>query len=360
MDEEHDRTSDLLASGKPTPCVRSGNGAQVRDSLARQKRLLTGHQPRGFAALVGKSLPLQAVIARACRVIHSPISILIQGETGTGKECLARAIHEEGGRCDGPFIPVNCAALSPTLLESELFGHRRGAFSGADTNKPGLLEDADRGTVFLDEVGEIPRSLQARLLRFLQDGEIRPVGATVSRHVDVRIIAATNRDLALEVKAQRFREDLYFRVAAFQLTLPPLRERHEDIPALAFHFLQHASARERKPITAIPEDVLQVLSRYHFPGNVRQLANEIACAVLFADGSQLELEHFSEAIQATSIALQNPARHPLSLKKRMREFERTQIEDALRQAKGDRTQAAGLLGITPRWLFQRMHDFGLH
>jgi two-component system response regulator HupR/HoxA len=332
---------------------------QERDTLASQKQFLIRHDAHGFGALVGKSDKLKAVVTQARRAVDSSIRVLIEGETGTGKEILAQAIHYESSRRDHLFAPINCAAIPETLLESELFGYRRGAFSGATADKKGLLEIADRGTVFLDEIGEMPLALQAHLLRFLESGEFRPLGDTRVRRVDVRVIAATNRNLRAEVAGGRWREDLYYRVSAFRLTLPPLRDRAEDIPLLARHFLQHVTLKAGKTIRSIADDALRMLCRYRFPGNVRELANEVERAVILADGDSLESEHFSDMITNVDAASENRQNDESPLKARMREFERSQISDALARAGGNRSHTAHTLGISYRWLVQRMHDLDL-
>ncbi len=330
-----------------------------RDTLVSQKHFLLSRDARGFAALIGDSAKLRAVIEQARRLADARISVLIEGERGTGKELLARAIHYEGIRRNQIFAAIDCAAIPENLAESELFGHRRGAFTDARTDKKGIFEVADGGTVFLDEIGNMPPSVQARLLRFLQEGEFWPLGDTRARRVDVRIIAATNRDLRVEIAAGRFRADLYDRVAAFRLTMPPLRERSEDIPALAQHLLVRAGAEAGKEIKMIADNAIQALRRYRFPGNVRELENEIERAVVLADRPQLELEHFSEAIMAAGSASEDLTGPESGLKVRLREFERSQIREALLQAGGNRTYAARALGISYRWLLQRMHDLGL-
>jgi two-component system, NtrC family, response regulator HupR/HoxA len=330
-----------------------------RDLLESQKQFLIGLEARGFSALLGESAKLKAVVAQARRVVDSNISVLIEGETGTGKEVLARAIHYEGPRRNQLFAAINCAGIPEALLESELFGYRRGAFTGATADKKGLLEIADHGTVFLDEIGEMPLSLQAHLLRFLQEGEFRPLGGTHVRRVDVRIIAATNRNLRSEIAAGRCREDLYYRVAAFKLTLPPLRERPEDILMLARHFLRQSSARTGKRMTAISDGAAAALGQYRFPGNVRELINAIERAVLLADTDRLEPEQFSELMTDGANGSEEQQAVESGLKAQMREFERTQIRDALARAGGNRTESARMLGISYRWLLRRMQDLEL-
>jgi two-component system, NtrC family, response regulator HupR/HoxA len=336
-----------------------GRLQQECDTLASQKQFLIGQHARGFSALLGESAALKAVITQARRAVESNISVLIEGETGTGKEVLARAIHYEGARREQLFAAINCAGIPDTLLESELFGYRRGAFSGATADKKGLLEVADHGTAFFDEIGEMPLPLQAHLLRFLQESEFRPLGDTRVRRVDVRVIAATNRNLRAEVAAGRCREDLYYRVAAYRLILPPLRERPEDVVVLARHFLRRASAKVGKKIGTIAEDALSLLCRYRFPGNVRELGNAIERAVLLADSDRLEMEHFAELIADPIASTGDRPPTGAGLKALVREFERNQIQNALARAGGNRADAARTLDISYRWLLQRIQDLDL-
>jgi transcriptional regulator with PAS, ATPase and Fis domain len=227
----------------------------------------------------------------------SPIAVLVEGDTGTGKELVARGIHRAGARADGPFLAVNCAAISETLLESELFGHRRGSFTGASQDQPGLFEAAGGGTILLDEIGEMPPSMQAKLLRVVQEGEIIPVGETRPRPIDVRSISATNRDLSGAVAAGSFRQDLYYRLAAFPIQLPPLRERSEDIPLLVDRILQRAVERHGKRIRGIESAAMDLLVAFEWPGNVRELENEIERAVALArEGDDIRIAHLSRKL----------------------------------------------------------------
>lgn len=265
--------------------------------------------PTGELTMVSRPPPERTVLGTSRKMTEvfrlmetaaaSPIPVLIEGETGTGKELVARGIHEASRRGKGPFIAVNCAAVTESLLESELFGHRRGAFTGALQDHRGLFEAASGGTIFLDEVGEMPASMQAKLLRVLEEGEIVPVGETRPRKIDVRVISATNRDLAVEVERKGFRSDLYFRLAAFPMRLPPLRERRDDIPLLAKSALATAALRHGKRVPGFGSDALDALVGFHWPGNVRELRNEIQRAVaLTRDGEPIQLRHLSEKITA--------------------------------------------------------------
>lgn len=237
-----------------------------------------------FEGIIGKSLNMQEIFNTIDSIAPTSSTVLILGESGTGKELVARALHSRSSRSSKPFVVINCAAIPEHLLESELFGHKRGSFTGAVSDKKGLFEEANGGTVFLDEVGEIPPSIQVKLLRVLQEGEVRSVGDTSSRRVDVRLVAATNRDLALSVKEGRFREDLYYRLNVITLSLPLLRERTDDIPLLAYHFLQKYSSKMNKKLDKISIDALQALQGYSWVGNVRELENVIERAVVLAAG----------------------------------------------------------------------------
>jgi Nif-specific regulatory protein len=286
----------------------------------------------------------------------APIAVLIEGETGTGKELVARAIHAASPRRDRLFVAVNCAALSEGVLESELFGHRRGAFTGAVEDRKGLFEVATGGTLFLDEISETTAGVQAKLLRVLQEGEIRPVGETRPRTVDVRVVVATNRELGDEVKAGRFREDLYYRLRVFPIRVPPLRERTDDIPALARHFLQKLAAQLKRPVLEPTDDALALLARYPFPGNVRELANELERAMLLAEpGAPLTDDLLSERVHEAA------GNGPSSsvLQHRTDAFEREQIEAALARAGGVKTRVAEELGITYRGLLKKMKRLGM-
>src|SRR5581483_5491851 len=252
---------------------------QANARLAAENAYLRGTAVPTYE-IVGESAAMREVLALVQKVAASKATVLIEGETGTGKELVARAIHAASDRRENLFVAVNCAALSEGILESELFGHRRGAFTGAVADRKGLFEVADGGTLFLDEISETTPALQAKLLRVLQEGEVRPVGENLPRPVDVRIVAATNRKLEEEVKAGRFREDLYYRLRVFPIHLPPLRERREDIPALARHLVARLAAQLKKPVGPPTPEALAILARYPFAGNVRELANELERAMI--------------------------------------------------------------------------------
>jgi transcriptional regulator with PAS, ATPase and Fis domain len=286
--------------------------------------------------------------------------VLLQGETGTGKELIARAIHYQGPRRDRPFVTVNCGALPEALLESELFGHKRGAFTGALADKPGLFEVAHDGTIFLDEIGDTTPTMQVKLLRVLQEGEVRRVGETQVRRVNVRLISATNRDLAQEVAHKRFREDLYYRISVFPIHVPALRDRREDVPLLISRFIQHSNEKLAKRVQGIEQPALTLLVHYPWPGNVRELQNEIERAVaLTADGAAIAPECLSE-----KIAMQRSLRVALpsetsSLKQARLTFEREYVAEILRQNHGNAAKSSKILGISRQMLQQKIKAYGL-
>ncbi len=253
--------------------------------LTRQNAVLRREVERTYAVsgMVGNCTAMQDVFERVRKVAASPATVLVLGESGTGKELVARAIHEQSARRDGPLVAVNCAAIPEGLLESELFGHEKGAFTGAQAAHAGLVESADGGTLFLDEIGELPPPAQARLLRMLQDGEVRRVGSTRPRKVDVRVVAATHRDLPKRVQEGTFRQDLYFRLRVVEIKLPPLRERGEDVPALAKHLLEKTCQRLNRPAATLSPEALVAISSHPWPGNVRELENAIERAIILAD-----------------------------------------------------------------------------
>ncbi|MCC6764534.1 MAG: sigma 54-interacting transcriptional regulator [Deltaproteobacteria bacterium] len=329
--------------------------------------------------IVGTS-PAMANVRRLMeRAATSPIAVLVEGETGTGKELAARAIHRASARADGPFIAVNCAALSESLLESELFGHRRGAFTGALQDRRGLFEAASGGTVFLDEVGEMPPGMQAKLLRVLQEGEVVPVGDTRPRAVDVRVISATNRNLREEVARKGFREDLFYRLAAFPIRLPPLRERRDDVPLLVDRFLREACRQLGREVPRIELESTRRLAEYAWPGNIRELANEIQRAVALAQpGEAIGVDHLSPHVvaatgvgagpnasaadpQACGLATAGaaPASTAASLRDARTAFERDFIAGALRQNGGNVTRTAQAIGLSRVMLQKKMKELDL-
>ena len=331
--------------------------ARLKDELElaynalRREAAEAQERPLSFDRLIGGDTGLRRSVELARKVLEADTTVLVTGETGTGKELFARLIHENGTRRRGKFVAQNCGALPENLLESELFGHTRGAFTGAVADRRGLFEEADGGTIFLDEVGEMSPAMQLRLLRVLQEGEVRPVGASASRKVNVRVIAATNADLDAAIRARAFRQDLYYRLNVFPIPLPPLRERPTDIPPLVDHFLKTYRTRARRAVPGIAPDALRCLRAYPFPGNVRELENEIERAVMLADdGELIQLAHLSERVRQGARASGSEAR---TLNDAIEELKRRMIEDALREC-GSKTRAAERLGLTRQSLQQML------
>ncbi len=310
----------------------------------------------GFENIIGTSPAMQEVFETIRQAAPTRATVLIQGASGTGKELVARALHQCSPRRDGPFIPVHCAALSPTLLESELFGHEKGAFTGAVERRRGRFELADGGTLFLDEIGEIDPALQVKILRVLEERKFERVGGTETIHVDVRLVAATNRDLRARVAEGAFREDLFYRLHVVNLTLPPLRERTGDVVLLAQHYLKTLAAENGKKPPAISPEAMDVLQAYAWPGNVRELRNVIERLVVLGTGDRLTVADLPAAVRdgaAGGLAIPSRAGRVL------RDAERQLIADALRRHRDNRTKAAQDLGISRRTLHRKINEFGL-
>jgi len=315
---------------------------------------------RAPSGIVGHSEALQQAVAVARKVAKHPSTVLITGESGSGKELIASLIHEAGPRSAAPLVAVNCGAIPEHLLESELFGHARGSFTGAVEERRGLFEEANGGTLFLDEIGELPVALQVKLLRALQEGEIRPVGDNTSRPVDVRVIAATARDLDAEVRAGRFRADLFYRVNVVRIQLPALRDRREDIPDLVRHFVAVFNKRLGLAITGLTPAAMRSLMDYAWPGNVRELENAIERAMVLAEGTRVDAEHLPSSVRTPGSPLASGDDDlDLSVKRRTEALERTLIERALRQTGGNRTRAARLLDLSHRALLYKIKEYGL-
>jgi transcriptional regulator with PAS, ATPase and Fis domain len=298
---------------------------------------------------VGEHPLVQKITQLVRKVAVTDATILIMGESGTGKELVARAIHTLSPRVDRPFIPVNCGAIPAELLESEMFGHERGAFTGAVGARAGMFQLANGGTIFLDEVGEMSATLQVKLLRVLQDREIRPVGADRSFKVDVRVIAASNKELASEVEGGRFREDLFYRLQVIPIMMPPLRERRSDVPLLIQHFLEKHNRKRTGPPARISEEAMVHLWEYDWPGNVRELENLLERLVILSEDGQIALEHLPTTIRSFISEKKIPrptlGEDGLDLNTAVEEFENRLIEEALRRTKGNKQAAARLLGL---------------
>ena len=310
----------------------------------------------GFENIIGTSPAMREVFETIRQAAPTRATVLIQGESGTGKELVARALHQCSPRREGPFVPVHCAALAPTLLESELFGHEKGAFTGAVERRRGRFEMADGGTLFLDEIGEIDAALQVKILRVLEERKFERVGGTETLSVDVRLIAATNRDLRKKVAEGTFREDLFYRLYVVNLTLPPLRERDGDVVLLAQHYLKALAAENGKKTRSITPEAMDALAAYSWPGNVRELRNVIERMVVLGTGERLDVRDLPAAVREAGAG---PAAGSAQAGRVLRDAERQLIEDALRRHKGNRTKAAQELGISRRTLHRKLNEFGL-
>lgn len=327
--------------------------ASLRREVSRLRKEV--HKEYSFHQILGKSKPMRAVFDLIKRVADSPTNVLITGESGTGKELVAKAIHFNSDRKEAPFIPVNCAAIPEQLLESELFGHMRGAFTDAKVDKRGLFEEAQKGSLFLDEISELPLMLQAKLLRAIQEREVRRVGANKPIPVDVRIIAATNLNIGEEVKAKRFRDDLYYRLNVIELKLPPLRDRREDIPLLVDAFLKKCSESRGKAVKGVSEPALAMLMDYGWPGNVRELENVIERAVTLSQGEKIAPDDLPPAVQGARgdrRVLDEAAEKTLPL----HEIEKEYIKKILDKMGGNKYQAAHVLGIDRKTLYRKLGE----
>lgn len=324
------------------------------ENLALKKRF----QQLEDIKIVGKSKAMKELLDQVAMIAPTDATVLITGESGTGKELIAKLIHLNSDRKEKPFVVVNCAAITETLLESELFGHEKGAFTGADKKRDGRFMRAHKGTIFLDEIGELPRSMQAKLLRVLQNGEIQRVGSDKTLKVDVRVITATNKNLEQEVKKGNFREDLYYRLNVVNLKIPPLRERKEDIPVLAQHFLNIFSEKNKKYIKGFTPKAMDMLMKYHWPGNVRELENTIERAVILLTG-----EYISEKELPPTMVQNYKQKDFLSLEMSkdmpLEELEKKAILTALRTTNGNKSEAAKRLRISRRTLYLKMEKYGI-
>ena len=330
--------------------------ALEREILKRRWELLAEETDNRHRLIIGASKPMAEAVDTARKAAVSNATVLLLGESGTGKEILARAIHHWSERRSQPFVAINCVGLSKELLESELFGHEKGAFTGADQLKKGKMELANGGTVFLDEIGDMSAELQTKLLRFLQEREFDRVGGRAPIRVNVRIVAATNRDLEKAVKENRFREDLYHRLNVIPVILPPLRERKADIAPLAEYFLRRYAAESKKQFTEVAEDALATLSAFHWPGNVRELANVIERAVVLGGGSTLTVNDLPSRIVAAAPAAQNDKR---TYREAMESTRRTLVAQALSQTNGNRAAAAKALGLHEKYFLRMIKTLGI-
>ena len=335
--------------------------AEERESLRREVRRLRAQvgESAGFDAVIGRSAGFREVLDVATRVAAYPTTVLITGESGTGKEAVARAIHRASPRAENAFVAINCGAIPENLLESELFGHEKGAFTGAERARDGLFIEAHGGTLFLDEIGELPHALQVKLLRVLQERTVRPVGGARERQVDVRVIAATARDLTEEVTSNRFREDLYYRINVVHLHIPPLRGRRDDILPLADHFLERHAERLGLDPAPLDQEVQALLVRYDWPGNVRELENALERALVLS-GGEITPEHLSEHVRRSTSPFRIPIDDDdLSVKRRLPALERELIGRALDRTDGNRTRAAELLELSARALSYKIQEYEL-
>jgi len=332
---------------------------QLREEVGRLRSEVRAD--RRFGEIVARSPAMIRALEVAQKVAAHPSPVLVSGASGTGKELVARLIHRESERASAPFVPVNCGAIPETLLESEFFGYVKGAFTGADRDRGGLFEAANGGTLFLDEVGELPATLQVKLLRALQDGEIRRLGGAASMEVDVRVIAATNRDLEGMVQQGDFREDLYYRLAVVPIHLPALCRRREEIPDLVQYFLRRHRERLGVKVTSISPEAMQGLLNYTWPGNIRELENLLERIVVLADGTEIGASDLPEDVlhPSTDRAPIDISDRDLSVKRHSAELEQVLIRRALERTGGNKTQAAELLELSPRALRYKIQDYGL-
>jgi DNA-binding NtrC family response regulator len=331
----------------------------LRDELAAR---------RGAPAIIGQDPALARVMATVHRAAATDTTVLLLGESGTGKELVARSLHALGGRADGPFVAINCAAIPETLLETELFGHEKGAFTGATARKAGRFELAHRGTLFLDEIGDLPIGLQAKILRALEEKKFDRVGGTQPLQVDVRVVAATNRNLKAAVAARQFREDLYFRLSVFPIDIPPLRERPNDIELLARHFVERFCRDLKKKTLTLSAEAIDELRRYEWPGNVRELQNCIERAAILVDGDTIRPRHLNLSFR-DGVAAEGPSDPWDSVdlsgslaeatRRATGEVERRKIQSALKDAAGQKPRAADVLQVSYKTLLQKMKEYGI-
>jgi transcriptional regulator with GAF, ATPase, and Fis domain len=339
---------------------KENNFLKSREQERRTGRSSSTGNASNNPIIIGNSAAMAKLLAQLDKVVDTKVTVLVEGETGAGKELVAASVHYRSKRRDKLFVGQNCAAMPENLLESELFGHKKGSFTGATDEKKGLFEIADGGTLFLDEVTEMPLSLQSKLLRALQEGEIRPVGATTEKKVDVRIVAATNRNLEKEVAEGRFREDLYYRLKVFPLRVPSLRERREDIPLLVSYFVQRYSVEMSKPIAGFTQQAMELLQAYPFPGNVRELQNEIQRLMIQVDsGAFVTPDLLSPRVRQVDGMIEKSRSTKGTLKEMVDQVERWILIESLREHGNNKTVAAKSLGITREGLHKKLRQYGL-
>jgi two-component system response regulator AtoC len=345
---------------KPDEVVLALRKAEERETLRRENRALREQiqKENQFESILAKSKEMQEIFRTIAKIADFKTTVLVTGESGTGKELVARAIHARSGRKDKPFVAINCGAIPENLLESELFGHKKGAFTDASADRRGLFEEATEGTLFLDEIGELPLNLQVKLLRVVQEENIRRLGDTKDVKVDVRLIAATHRDLTADVKAGRFREDLFYRINVLLIHVPPMRSRREDVNLLIDHFITRNNARLSTAIRGVSTEARKLLLEYGWPGNVRELENTIERAMVLADGDVLQVTDLPDRIRDALDPVQvHLASGELSIKRTNAAIEQILIRRALQKTKGNRTRAADLLEISHRALLYKIKDY---
>ena len=351
----------LVKPLKKQALLKTVSQAMEKHRLLQENKQLRARLAGAQQPIVGQSPSLRATLDIIRQAAPSSATVLLLGESGTGKELFARALHEHSPRSGGPFVPINCAAIPETILESELFGYERGAFTGAVQRKEGRIERAQAGTLLLDEVGELTPAVQVKLLRFLQEGEIERLGGSGAIKVDCRVVAATNQDLAARVREGKFREDLFYRLNVIQVVLPPLRDRPEDIPLLADHFIARYAAKNGKPIRGLTRAALSTMESYPWPGNVRELEHAIERAVVLSHGAEIDLGDLPESVRTGGAARTAGLAGALEgrtltvpLGTPMEEIELRVIRETLRQTKGDKNLAAQLLGIAARTIYRKL------
>ncbi|MBN1346637.1 MAG: sigma-54-dependent Fis family transcriptional regulator [Phycisphaerae bacterium] len=341
--------------------VRTTVSRAARQALSsRQNRVLRGQLDKKFSfeGIIGSGSEMARILKIVRQVADSKITVLIVGDSGTGKDLIAHAIHRNSPRKNKPLLISNCAAYAEGVLESELFGHVKGAFTGASGDRRGVFEEADGGTLFLDEVGDMPQTMQAKVLRAIENGEIVPVGSNKPVHVDVRLIAATHQDLRQKVRDGSFREDLFYRLNQVTLRVPPLRSRREDIPLLIEHFIQRANEEHGKEVRSITPEAVRRLTNYHWEGNVRELENTISAMVVLAETPTLDVEDIPDPIRGSTEIV--PAGQTLLAGRTLEEIERLAIADTLKLTQGNRERAAKVLGIGARTLYRKLKEYGIN